>query len=246
MPTKIDWCDEVWNPVTGCTKVSPGCANCYAARMAPRLAGRFGYDKDDPFKVTLHSYNIDLPRKWKKPRRIFVCSMGDLFHKDVPYSFISRVWNTMIMCPQHTFIILTKRAERMAEFVADGAFFAANAWLGISAESQLWLRARIEPLQRMPAAIRFISYEPALGELYHLASYLKQHNINWFIAGCESGPKRRPAPHDWFRYARDQCQVANVPFFLKQMSANPDGTGKIIKMPELDGKVWAEFPKARS
>ncbi|MCK4739057.1 MAG: phage Gp37/Gp68 family protein [Deltaproteobacteria bacterium] len=171
--SNIEWTDEVWNPETGCTKVSAGCDNCYAERMSKRLAGRFGYPKDKPFKVTLHEDRLDIPFKWKKPRRIFVNSMGDLFHEDVPWNFINKVWASMIVNPEHTFLILTKRPKRMAQFfsekhhpwsASDGADKPLpNVWLGVSVEDQKTADERIPLLLQTPAAKRFISIEPMLG-----------------------------------------------------------------------------------
>ena len=165
--TQIDWCDKVWNPVTGCSKVSTGCKNCYAERMAKRLAGRAGYPAENPFAVTLHPDRLNEPLRWRKPRRVFVCSMGDLFHADVPDGFIFRVWQTMAATPWHTYQVLTKRPERMAEFTGVCAvmppFALPNVWLGVSVEDQATADERIPHLLRCPAAVRFVSYEPALG-----------------------------------------------------------------------------------
>jgi len=189
--TKIEWADATWNPVTGCTPVSEGCEHCYAARMAKRLAGRFGYPKDDPFRVTFHPDRLEEPLHWRKPKKIFVCSMGDLFHEDVPNKWIVAVWSMMAIAPQHTYLILTKRPERMKEFLStvDAATpggeldFAlwdrwrehngmhdheqplhplSNVWLGVTAENQATADERIPVLLDMPAAMRFVSVEPIL------------------------------------------------------------------------------------
>jgi len=185
MPSKIEWTDETWNPVTGCTKVSAGCKNCYAARMAKRLAGRCGYpEAPHQFDVTLHPDKLDLPLKWRKPRMVFVCSMGDLFHDDVPFWFVRNVWGMMALCPQHTFQVLTKRPKRMLEFVsrewvahvhtekvtqrytepvlAGLCDVLPNVWLGTSVENQATADERIPLLLQTPAAVRFVSAEPLL------------------------------------------------------------------------------------
>jgi protein gp37 len=173
--TKIEWCDKTYNPVTGCTKISPGCQNCYAERMSKRLAGRGGYPIDEPFKVTLHPDKLDEPLHWKKPSRIFVCSMSDLFHEDVPFNFIGKVFATMANAPQHTFLILTKRAGAMKDFF-DAYYSAAwalpNVWLGVTAENQEQADKRIPILLQIPAAKRFVSVEPMLSAV-NLSRYLK-------------------------------------------------------------------------
>ncbi len=174
MPTKIEWCDETWSPVTGCSPVSPGCKECWAERMAKRLRGRFGYPADEPFRVTFHRDRLDQPLRWKKPRRIFVASMGDLFHKDVTSSCIQRIWDKMWQADWHTFLVLTKRPERMYEYVNEprnipmyggegGDWPLPNVWLGTSCENQATADERIPHLLRCRAAVRFISLEPMLG-----------------------------------------------------------------------------------
>ena len=232
--TKIEWADAVWNPINGCTKVSEGCRNCYAERMATRLAGRAGYPAEHPFAVTLHPEHLEEPLHWRKGRRIFVCSMSDLFHPGVPDGFIIDVWSVMDSCPQHTFQILTKRPDRMANLTGPGEvprpWELPNVWLGTSVEDQATADERIPHLLRCPAAVRFVSYEPALGPIdLHLeeiaiafepGSYGPNEEIlgplHWAIAGGESGPKARPAHPVWFRSVRDQCQAAGVPFFFTQ------------------------------
>lgn len=174
MPTKIQWCDETYNPVTGCSPVSIGCTNCYAKKMANRLAGRAGYDKDDPFKITFHPGRTHIPTRWKKPRRIFMCSMGDLFHKDVPDHWIDLIIQLIPACPQHTFMILTKRPERMRKYMMswttdriirqnNATLPLPNLWLGVTAENQEMADKRIPILLDIPAAVRFVSIEPMLG-----------------------------------------------------------------------------------
>ncbi len=239
--TKIEWVrnkdglqGKTWNPVTGCTKVSEGCKNCYAERMAKRLAGRYGYPKDDPFKVTLHLDRLGQPLRWRKPTTIFVCSMSDLFHEDVPFEFVDEVLYAVKRCPQHTFLLLTKRPKRMYEYVERVELVdwpLDNAWLGVTAENQEMADKRIPILLQMPAAKRFVSVEPMLGPVdlsyflpktpfkdckEELKPWYNAHGPNWIIVGGETGPGARPMNPDWARGLRDQCQDANVPFFFKQ------------------------------
>ena len=219
MSTKIEWAvnpdgskGETWNPVTGCTPISEGCQNCYAKRMSKRLAGRCGYPAYDPFQVTLHPDRLDEPLKWKKPRRVFVCSMGDFFHQDVPFEFIAQVWQTMNNAQQHIFMVLTKHPERMAKFISRlGWDIHDNVWLGVTAENQKRADERIPILLQIPAVVRFVSVEPML-EPVNLANCGK---IDWVICGGETGPGARPMHPDWVRNLRDQCQNAGVPFFFK-------------------------------
>jgi len=232
--SKIEWTDAVWNPVTGCTKISVGCQNCYAERMSKRLAGRCGYPKDEPFKVTLHPEKINEPWKWKKPRRIFVNSMSDLFHDDVPFEFIKLVWATMVTSRQHIYMILTKRPKRMLEFfewMEEQEFKVETTWpcvwLGVSVENQATADERIPLLLQTPAVVKFISAEPLLGpvslagfdgQTYRpwLDSVAWEVDIDWIIVGGESGPGARPMHPDWVRILRDQCQASGTKFFFKQ------------------------------
>jgi len=235
--TKIEWCERSWNPITGCSKISEGCKHCYAERMSKRLAGRCGYDKDEPFKVTFHPDKLDEPLRWRKPSRIFVCSMGDLFHEGVDDGLLCRVFDVMAVAEHHTFLILTKRPARMREFFArcvHGNF--QNLWLGVTAENQQRADERIPILLQIPAAKRFVSVEPMLGEI-DITKYLTQ--LDWVICGCESGPNRRTCQTEWIRDLKNQCISVGVPFFLKQMEVG----GKLVKMPELDGQIWNEYPK---
>lgn len=236
--TKIEWADRVWNPVTGCTPFSPGCDNCYARRMANRLRGRCGYPADDPFKVTVHEDRIAEPMRWRKPSRVFVCSMGDLFHGDVHDRTIAKVFGTMQSCPEHTFMVLTKRAQRMRvvchllEWVDWFTFLKwdwereyRHVWLGVSVENQDAADRRIPALLKTPVALRFVSVEPMLGPVdlhYWLSPWMPQRAseiglppLNWVICGGETGPGARPMHPDWARSLRDQCQAAGVPFFFK-------------------------------
>lgn len=240
MSTKIEWCDEVWNPVTGCTPILPECKNCYAKRMAYRLRGRFGYPQDDPFRLTFHPDRIAQPSKWKKPRRIFVCSMGDLFHEKNNVVEQAIIWGTMRRNPQHTFLVLTKRPKWMAKFLIlwnstdswdskDPVLH--NAWLGTSITCEAVKIKRLKWLLKCQAFIRFVSVEPMLGPV-DLSPVL--HDIDWVICGAETGPGRRPMDLDWARRLRDQCIAADVPFFFKK-----DSNGNR----ELDGQRLEQFPE---
>lgn len=208
--SKIEWTETTWNPLTGCTKVSPGCKNCYAARMAKRLQAMGLANYRDGFRLALHEDMLEKPLEWKKPRRIFVNSMSDLFHKDVPVEFVLRVFDVMRRAHWHTFQVLTKRAERLEELsrVID---WSGNVWMGVSVENADY-EFRIDHLRRTGAKIKFLSLEPLLGPLQKL----NLENINWVITGGESGPGARPMDPEWARDLRDQCAGAGVPFFFKQ------------------------------
>ena len=206
----IEWTEATWNPVTGCSKVSPGCKHCYAERMAKRLHAMGNARYRNGFQVTLHYDLIDLPMAWKRPRTIFVNSMSDLFHKDVPTKFIQSVFETMTKSPQHTFQVLTKRPERLCE-LADMLPWPENVWMGVSVESQEYTW-RIEYLRRVPASVRFLSIEPLLGPI----DDLPLEGIHWVIVGGESGPGARPMDANWVRSIRDQCSSSGVAFFFKQ------------------------------
>lgn len=252
--TKISWCDKVWNPVTGCTKVSEGCRNCYAEVMAKRLRAMGQPHYANGFKVTCHEDALDMPLHWRKPARIFVNSMSDLFHKDVPLKFIVEVFDTIAHCPQHTFMILTKRPERAREFWTWlGKIPYKNVWLGVSVENQRAADERIPLLIRTPAAVRFLSCEPLLegiilqgnGEYddksvmvnrQYLHGTTGDERINWVIVGGESGPHCRPMNPDWARILRDQCKAADVPFFFKQTGGLHHGSDL------LDGMEYKDFP----
>ena len=247
--TKINWATDVWNPVTGCDPVSAGCTNCYAKRMANRLRGRYGYPRDDPFKVTLHHDRLDQPLHWRKPRMIFVCSMGDLFHKDVPNSFLRQVFWVMRMydSDKHIFVILTKRPKRLARFVNSLESYP-NIWPGVSVEDQKTADERIGELLKVDAAVRVVSYEPALASLDIEESIYKSElrlpesdgwGINWVIAGAETGSNRRECKLEWIRAVKDQCQLAGVPFFLKALYED----GKKLSTPVLDGRTWDQMPE---
>ena len=229
----IEWTEKTWNPVTGCTEVSPGCDHCYAKVMANRLHAMGQAHYVNGFQVTLHEDFLGLPLVWKKPAKVFVNSMSDLFHRDIPDDFIFKVFETMRMARWHTFQVLTKRPGRAA-LMAHRLYWAPNIWLGTSIENNdyIW---RADKLRQVPAAIRFISAEPLLGEL----TDLNLDGISWLIAGAESGHGARPMNEDWVRGLRDQCVEAGVKFFYKQNAIR----GKKLPLPELDGKVWNEFPE---
>ena len=240
--TKIEWAHASWNPIRGCSKVSTGCENCYAARMASRFSGpgnpyhglaRHGEWTGPP---RLIANDVDRPLRWKRPRRIFVCSMSDLFHEGVTDDWLDRVWSVMGRASQHTFIVLTKRPKRMREYLRDCEPME-HVWLGVSAENQEAADDRIPILLHTSAAVRWVSVEPMLGPI-NMAIAMGAHpldaRIDWVVCGGESGPGARPMHVAWARSLRDQCIAEGVPFFLKQMDA--------VKMPSLDGKVWDEVP----
>jgi protein gp37 len=248
--TKIEWADKSWNPITGCSPISEGCRNCYARRMAFRLKGRYGYPKDDPFRVTFHPDRLNEPLHWKKPSRIFVCSMGDLGHIEVKEKWFENIMGIISYCQQHAFLILTKRPERMKKLLS-GFWPFHNFWIGVSVEDQPTADERIPILLQIPAAKRFVSVEPMLEEMdltkikiatRHLGggktepatmSSLKTNyffgqdgdyefaKLDWVICGGESGPHARPLHPDWVRSLKNQCQAAGVPFFFKHWGPDP-------------------------
>jgi len=237
----IEWTEATWNPTTGCDRVSPGCDNCYALTLAKRLKamGSEKYQEDgDPrtsgpgFKLTLHPEVLDLPKSWRHPRVVFVDSMSDLFHPEVPLDFLYQVFDVMNETPQHTYQILTKRSQRL-EKVAGELDWPSNVWMGVSVESDRY-RFRINQLRRVPAAVRFLSLEPLLGPLPDL----DLTDIDWVIVGGESGPKARPMEQTWVEDIRDQCARARVPFFFKQWGGRtPKAGGR-----ELSKRTWDEMP----
>lgn len=301
--TRIEWADRVWNPVTGCSKVSIGCKHCYAERMAKRLAGRCGYPAERPFSVTVHEDRITEPLRWRKSAMIFVCSMSDLFHQDVPERTIIDVLSTIAEAHyrglKHTFLILTKRPERMLDVLTSPTVHndvwlqtsrgvnaerapwpLPNLWLGVSAENQPTAAERIPFLLDTPAALRFVSCEPLLGPV-SLMGYRREagngcwdswlDDLDWVIAGGESGPRAHPAHPDWIRQLRDECDSKGVPFYFKQwgewaprtecdLSAcsgklrevlmNPGEipvykVGKRIAGRSIDDRTWEQFPQPR-
>lgn len=244
--SSIEWTEATWNPVAGCSILSPGCTNCYAMRMARRLeamgqkkyagttrvsGGRAKWNG----KINIDQNSLDLPLKWKTPKTIFVNSMSDLFHDDVPLSFIKDVFTTMRTARQHTFQILTKRSARLAD-ISEDLPWPNNVWMGVSVESQAYI-SRIDDLRRTRAAVKFLSLEPLLGPLDHL----DLRSIDWAIAGGESGPNARPMLPDWVRSIRDQCTAANVAFHFKQWG----GVQKKLAGRMLDGRTWDELPSRK-
>ena len=228
----IEWTEATWNPLTGCDKISPGCTHCYAERMSMRLKLMGQPDYRNGFELTLHPHALEIPLKWKKPQRIFVNSMSDLFHKDVPDDFIHQVFATMRKASWHRFQILTKRSDRLAA-LSDAIDWPPNVWQGVSVESAEYAY-RIDHLRGTGARVRFLSIEPLLGPL----SNLDLTNIQWVIIGGESGPGARPMREEWVIEIRDQCQRARVPFFFKQWGGvNKKKTGR-----ELQGRTWDEMP----
>lgn len=230
--SNIEWTEYTWNPVTGCLKVSQGCKNCYAERMAKRLKAMGSARYTRGFSPTLHWDLLDSPRTWKKPRLVFVNSMSDLFLDDVPDEFIRRVFDTMAACPQHTFQILTKRSERL-RLMAPHLHWSQNVWMGVSVEDSR-VTTRIADLACVPAAVRFLSCEPLIGPLHEIPL----NNIHWVIVGGESGPRARTMKEEWVRSIRQQCFEAKVPFFFKQWG----GVRKDISGRMLDGRIHDEMP----
>jgi protein gp37 len=232
--SRIEWTEVTWNPVTGCTKVSAGCANCYAERMARRLRAMGQPNYALGVEVATHEHMLERPLSWRRPCTIFVNSMSDLFHEAVPDEFIRKVFATMRAAEWHQFQVLTKRAERLAE-LAPTMHWPDNVWVGVSVESSDYAH-RIDWLRTVPAVVRFLSLEPLLGPLPDLD--LK--GIDWVIVGGESGPNARPIQEAWVREVRDQCLRADVPFFFKQWG----GVRKKASGRELDRRVWDEMPAA--
>ena len=232
--SNIEWTESTWNPTVGCTEVSPGCDHCYAKRMTQRFPSNY----PNGFDLTLRETAVDLPRRWRTPRRVFVNSMSDLFHADVPEAFVRRVFEVMVECPQHEFQILTKRAERLAR-LAPTLPWPPNVWMGVSVELPAFFW-RIDYLRKVPAAVRFISAEPLLGSL----AGINLSGIHWLIGGGESQPGCRPAELDWFRELRDACGKADTAFFLKQLGGHPSKRGG--REARIDRKLWHEMPLIRN
>ena len=238
--SSIEWTEATWNPMTGCTKVSPGCAHCYAETFAERFRGVPGHPYERGFDLQLRPERLEQPLKWAQPRMIFVNSMSDLFHEDIPLPYIREVFKVMRKAKWHTFQILTKRSRRMLE-VARHWKWPENVWMGVSVENQRWT-SRVDDLRNVPAKVRFLSCEPLLGPLR-----LDLRDIDWVIVGGESGPRARPMKPEWARDIRQQCKAADVAFFFKQWGAHNEagervGKGKAGR--ELDGRVWGAMPLA--
>ena len=249
MPSKIEYTDETWNVVTGCNKVSPGCAHCFAEREFPRV-----YGVHRPFsQVYTHPDRLDWPRRWRKARRVLTCSMGDLFHEQVEDAYIRDVFRVMAECPQHTFLVLTKRSLRMRDFLRSQpledtySIPGENVWLGVSVENQEMAIERISNLLDTPGAVRWVSMEPLLEPVSLGEAWLRE--LDWVVVGGESGPMARPMRPEWARSLRDQCQGAAVPFFLKQIGEwrmTRPGKMERVGMRDagrlLDGIAYAEYP----
>ena len=230
--SSIEWTESTWNPLTGCTKISPGCQHCYAERMALRLQAMGQPNYANGFKLTLHGHVLEAPLRWKKPQMIFVNSMSDLFHRDVPVDFIQSVFAVMHEASWHTFQVLTKRADRLLALDAE-IDWPDNVWMGVSVENRTYM-SRIDMLRQTHAPTKFLSLEPLLGAL----PSLNLDRIDWVIVGGESGPGARPVEEKWVIDLRDQCVGAQVPFFFKQWG----GVQKKRAGRLLDGRTWDELP----
>lgn len=246
--SSIEWTDATWNPVAGCTILSPGCTNCYAMRMAARLQA-FGQRKYERTtrktggrhkwtgRIVLDHSGLDIPRRWRKGRRVFVNSMSDLFHEDVPLDFIQAVFRVMAETPRHTYQVLTKRADRLLD-VSKSLVWASNIWMGVSVESHEYL-SRVDHLRKTEAAVKFLSLEPLLGPL---VPGLNLSKIDWTIVGGESGPGARAMNTEWVRAIRDLCLKREVAFHFKQWG----GPVKSRTGRTLDGRTWDEWPAANT
>ena len=230
--TSIEWTESTWNPVTGCTQVSPGCKHCYAERMALRLQAMGQPNYVNGFRLTLHEGVLELPLRWKRPQMVFVNSMSDLFHEDVPLESILKVVDVMRRASCHTFQVLTKRSARLLELNPE-IDWPANVWMGVSVENGRYA-FRIDHLRRTDAPVKFLSLEPLLGPL----PKLDLRGVHWVIVGGESGPGARPIQEEWVLDIRDQCLAARVPFFFKQWG----GLHKKRAGRTLDGRTWNEMP----
>jgi protein gp37 len=228
----IEWTEATWNPVTGCHQVSPGCAHCYAKTFAERWRGIPGHPYEQGFDLRLWPERLEQPLRWRRPRTIFVNSMSDLFHEDIPEAFVQQVFEVMQRADWHTFQILTKRHERLAE-LAPALPWSSNVWMGVSIENRRFVQ-RADYLRAVPAAVRFVSAEPLLGPL----EGLDLGGIDWLIAGGESGPRHRPVRAEWVRELRDRCVTEGVAFFFKQWGGIRSKTGGRL----LDGRTWDETP----
>lgn len=238
--SRIEWTDATWNPVAGCSPVSAGCANCYARRMAGRLRAMGVPKYADGFRPAYHPASLEEPDRWRRPRRVFVCSMGDLFHHDIPLSFLREVFDTMARSERHVFQVLTKRPTRVAD-LADEFLWTPNIWLGVSVEdnAHVW---RVNLLDAIPASVRFVSLEPLLGpvpRLLDLDAYCggPLACVDWLILGGETGPGARPMPEGWPAILRDVCIEREIPFFFKKWGDAYATRGRV-----LEGRMWDESP----
>jgi len=230
--TSIEWTESTWNPVTGCTKISLGCKNCYAERMAKRLKAMGQRNYANGFEVAMHDHALELPLTWKKPQTIFVNSMSDLFHEKVPFEYVERVFDVMRRAHWHQFQVLTKRADRLLKF-NDQTEWTPNIWMGVSVENEKYM-PRIDCLRKTDAFIKFLSLEPLLGPL----PKLNLTNIDWVIVGGESGPGSRPLSAEWATDIRDQCLTQKTAFFFKQWG----GVQKKKNGSLLEGREWKQYP----
>lgn len=230
--SKIEWTESTWNPVTGCTEISVGCKNCYARRIALRLQAAGSPNYANGFRVTLHPHALDIPLRWRRPRIIFVNSMSDLFHEDVPLDFILHVFDVMSRAPHHQFQVLTKRSERLLE-LSPRLTWPDNVLMGVTVENADYT-FRIDHLRQTSAALKFISFEPLLGPVPDIDF----EGIDWVIVGGESGPRARPIHQDWVIDIRDQCLNAKIPFFFKQWG----GTNKKKSGRTLQGRTYNQTP----
>lgn len=232
----IEWTNGTWNPVTGCTKVSAGCDNCYAERLSERFRGVKGHPFEPGFDLTLRPARLGQPLSWRRPQLIFVNSMSDLFHKDIPAEYIHRVFDTMERADWHVYQVLTKRSSLMRRFVQErypDGVAPSHIWLGVSIENDGAL-TRLRHLKETNASVRFVSFEPLLGPI----GSVNLEAIHWVIAGGESGPGARPVDADWVRELRDQCEIQHVAFFFKQWGGRTPKAGGNT----LDGRQWMEYP----
>ncbi len=235
--SRIEWTDATWNPVRGCTKISAGCALCYAHRFAERFRGVAGHPFEQGFDLLLVPSKLEEPYRWRKPRRVFVNSMSDLFHPDVPHAYIGKVGRVMQGTPHHTYQVLTKRHQRMRELLTGKLSWMGelpNAWFGVSVENQHQGLPRLEALRDTPAAVRFLSIEPLLEDL----GEIDLRGIDWAIVGGESGPRARPMRESWVLRILEQCRRDGVPFFFKQWG----GVRKHKNGRTLNGRTYDEFP----
>lgn len=234
--TEIEWTDATWNPVTGCTKITTGCDNCYAERFSERFRGVSGHPFENGFDLTLRPDRVSQPLNWKKPKQIFVNSMSDLFHKEIPWKFVDAVFDTMEKANWHTYQVLTKRSSLLAKYLraryGEGCA-PAHIWLGVSVEDAKNV-VRLKHLQSAQASVKFVSFEPLLGPV----GEVDLTGIDWAIVGGESGPRARPMAEEWAIHLRDQCKAAKVAFFFKQWGGvRPKSGGRLLK-----GREWNQYP----
>lgn len=235
LKSSIEWTESTWNPITGCNKISPGCKFCYAERMAKRLKAMGSENYKNGFKLTLQEHALTLPLTWKKPQTIFVNSMSDLFHKDVPVSFVKKTFDVMNKADWHRFQVLTKRSDTLLKLNSE-LNWTKNIWMGVSVENQDYT-FRVDDLRKTNAHIKFLSIEPLIGRI----NDLDLTNIDWVIVGGESGPGARPIEEEWVVRIKDICKEAKVPFFFKQWGGvNKKKNGRTLK-----GRIWSEMPKLK-